>query len=203
MPVIGILGGVGSGKSSVVRHVSGLKLHIIDADRIGHEQLSDPKIQSEIRRHFGDHVFAPDGSVDRSRMAKHVFGETRKHHAARKQLNNIIHPAIRRVIHSEIDSASRDVDAVILDAALLLEGGWDATCNWLIFVDTPLPIRQQRVLENRGWSAEELARREATQIHVDEKKARADFVVDNSKSISEAASEMKQILDSVLTRQTP
>lgn len=199
VPVIGILGGIGSGKSSVIRHVTGRKLHIIDADRIGHEQLTTPDIQSEIRLHFGDGVFAPDGAVDRSQLAKLVFGDTTAHQTARQQLNNIVHPAIRRVIHSEIDSASRDVDAVILDAALLLEGGWDATCDWLIFVDTPAGVRQQRVLENRGWSGAELARREATQLSISDKKDRADFVVDNSGSIEQAAADMKQVLDSILS----
>ena len=94
---------------------------------------------------------------------------------------------------------SRDVDAVILDAALLLEGGWDATCNWLIFIDTPLHLRQQRVQETRNWSAEELARREASQWSIEAKKGRADFVIDNSGSIEQAAIRMQQVFQSLLT----
>lgn len=93
---------------------------------------------------------------------------------------------------------SRDADAVILDAALLLEGGWDATCDWLIFIDTPQQLREQRVKDNRGWSAEELARREASQLSIDAKKDRADFVIDNSGSIDDAAAQMKQIFSSLI-----
>lgn len=199
-PVVGILGGIGSGKSSVVRHLSGLNLFIIDADRIGHELLKDGRIQDQIRTHFGDAVFSDSSTVDRSQLARRVFGQTTEHESARQQLNSILHPAIRREIHSQIKSAPRDADALILDAALLLEGGWDATCDWLIFVDTPLEIRQQRVRENRNWSPEELARREATQWSIQRKKDRADFVVDNSGSIEQAAFEMKQALQSVLSK---
>ncbi len=197
--MIGILGGVGSGKSSVVRSIADLNLFIIDADKIGHDQLAIPEIQSALRASFGDEVFTELGHVDRSKLAKRVFGESSEQSEARQTLNRIIHPAIRRVINSKIDSASTDVDAVILDAALLLEGGWDARCDWLIFVDTPLTIRQERVQEHRGWSAEELARREASQWSIDAKKERADFVVDNSGSIEHAAAQMKQVLTSLLT----
>lgn len=200
MPVVGILGGIGSGKSSVVRQVCGFRLHIIDADRIGHERLQDPEIQAQIRKCFGDEVFAIDGTVDRSQLAQRVFGPEQHHEIARKQLNNLLHPAIRREIHSQIDAASRDVDAVILDAALLLEGGWDATCHWLIYIDTPQSVREERVLQNRGWSAAELARREATQLSIDIKKNRADFVVDNSGSLADAAHQMQQVFHSILKR---
>lgn len=196
--MIGILGGIGSGKSSVVRTVSSHNLHIINADKVGHKLLSDPAIRNQIRDQFGQDVFSDEQTIDRSLLAKRVFGDTPKHQTARKQLNSILHPAIRREIHSEIDSVSRDVDAVILDAALLLEGGWDATCDWLIFVDTPEPLRQQRVQENRGWSAGELSKREATQWSIDAKKERADFLVDNSGTIETAAAQMTQIFISLL-----
>lgn len=199
MPVIGILGGIGSGKSSVVRHMNGLNLCIIDADRIGHELLAEPEIQAQIRQSFGDRVFSGPETIDRSALAKEVFGPSREHDQARQTLNNILHPAIRRQIHSQIDSVSRDADAVVIDAALLLEGGWDARCDWLIFVDTPLAVRQQRVLQNRGWSPEELARREATQWALDLKQNKADFVVDNSASLDKAAEQMKHVFHSILS----
>lgn len=200
MPVVGILGGIGSGKSSVVRQVCGFRLQIIDADGIGHERLQDPEIQAQIRTHFGNEAFAVDGTVNRSRLAQLVFGQEPQHETARKQLNSILHPAIRREIHLQIDAAFRDVEAVILDAALLLEGGWDATCDWLIYIDTPQRIREERVLQNRGWSAAELARREATQLSLEIKKNRAHFVVDNSGSLAQAAHQMQQVFHSILKR---
>ncbi len=198
-PVFGILGGIGSGKSSVVRHVSGLNLLIIDADRIGHELLLNSDIQSQIRNSFGAAVFDDSGAVDRSRLADVVFGTSVEQQEALKRLEQILHPAIRRKIQSQIETASRDVDAVILDAALLLEAGWDAECDWLIFVATAAEIREQRVIRNRGWSAEELARREATQWNLEAKRDRADFIVDNSGSMDDATTSMNQILTSLLS----
>ena len=198
-PVFGILGGIGSGKSSVVRHVSGLNLLIIDADTIGHELLLNSEIQSQIRTSFGAAVFDQTGAIDRSRLADVVFGTSMQQQEALKRLEQILHPAIHGKIQSKIETASRDVDAVILDAALLLEAGWDAECDWLIFVDTAAEIREQRVIRNRGWSAEELARREATQWNVDAKRDQADFIVDNSGSMDDAAASMSQIFTSLLS----
>ncbi|HIE95642.1 MAG TPA: dephospho-CoA kinase [Fuerstia sp.] len=198
-PVIGILGGIGSGKSSVVRHISSLNLLIIDADRIGHELLLNSEIQSQVRTSFGAAVFEDTGAVDRSRLAQVVFGTSVEQQEALKRLEQILHPAIRRRIQSQIETASRDVDAVILDAALLLEAGWDAECDWLIFVDTAAEIREQRVVRNRGWSAEELARREATQWNLEAKRDRADFIVDNSGLMDDAAANMNQIFTSLLS----
>lgn len=198
VPVIGILGGIGSGKSSVVRQVDGFRFRIVDADRIGHEFLHDSQIKQALTDCFGQEIISETGDVNRSALAKRVFGDSDEQKADLQRLNQILHPAIRREIHSQIDSAPKDVDAVILDAALLLEGGWDATCNWLVFVDTPQHIREQRVMQNRGWSIEELAKREARQWSLQAKKDRADFVVDNSGTIAESAAQMKKVFTSIL-----
>ena len=200
-PVVGILGGIGSGKSSVVRHVTGFRFCIVDADRIGHDLLFDSTIQMDLRRCFGDEIFSSDGGVDRSQLAKRVFGGSSEQKAALVQLNKILHPAIRREINSQINSASRDIDAVILDAALLLEGGWDTRCDWLVFVDTPLQLRQQRVQQNRGWTAAELARREASQLSIESKRKRADFVVDNSGSLDDSVMQMQQVFRTILSHE--
>ena len=197
MPIIGILGGIGSGKSSVVRNVKGLNLFIIDADRIGHDLLADHEIQKSLRQVFGDEIFSEPDVVDRTQIDRRVFGETTTHQSALKQLNDILHPAIRREIYTQIESAQQ-YDAIILDAALLLEGGWDEHCDSLIFIDTPDSSRRQRVAENRNWTAEELAKREATQLSLEVKKSQADFTVDNSGRIQDASDELKRILETIL-----
>lgn len=203
IPVIGILGGIGSGKSSVISRSEGFKLEIIDADRIGHELLQHPQIQDCIRQQFGDAVFTGVTRIDRALLAQRVFGPTDNHKAALEHLNQIMHPAIRQVIQEKIDTVPADADAVILDAALLLEGGWEATCDWLVFIETPQELREQRVLENRNWSADELARREATQWSLSDKKSRADFVIDNSGSLESATAEMNDVLRTILTKHSP
>lgn len=198
VPIIGILGGIGSGKSSVVSHVRRLKLLIVDADRIGHALLDSTAVAAEIRQTFGQRVFRTDGSVDRARLANLVFGREEEHKNALRKLEQILHPAIRCEMTDQTQAASQDVDAVIWDAALLLEAGWADQCDALVFIDTPLKVRQSRVEKNRGWTSDELHRREAAQLPVDAKKAKADFVIDNSGSLEAASRQMETVLESIV-----
>lgn len=206
IPIIGISGGVGSGKSTLIRHVSRLRLLIIDADRIAHELLADETIIRRIRETFGASVFTSDGAVDRRQLAELVFGQTSDGPAdsdtvaSRRKLEQIMHPAIHHSILERIQNVSAEIEAVILDAALLLEVGWANECDAVIFIDTPLHLRQQRVLENRNWSAEELSRREAAQWPIDQKKAAASFIVDNSVSVEDAAGQMERVLRDIINR---
>lgn len=183
-----------------MRHVRSLRLLIIDADQIGHELLADASVRQQLRELFGAGVFGPDGLVDRRSLAALVFGESAAHQQSRRRLEQVLHPAIRRETLRRIQLAPQDVDAVILDAALLLEAGWADECTALIFIDTPLSERQRRVQAGRGWSADELLRREAAQLPVDVKKARADFVVDNSGTPEAAARQMENCLQIILSR---
>ena len=194
---MGILGGIGSGKSSVVRRIRSPRLFIIDADKIGHNLLSDTQIQDSLRNQFGNGIFSEPTVVDRTRPAARVFGETTAHKTALIQLNQILHPPIRKQIRTQIQS-SHGAEAVVLDAALLLESGWQDECDWLIFVDTPTEKRQERVAVNRQWSAEELKKREDAQWSIARKKQLADFIVDNSGSIEDAAEQMTEVFHSIL-----
>lgn len=196
-PVIGILGGIGSGKSSVIRAVKGWNLVFIDADKIGHDLLKHPLIIAKLREAFGDQIFEGK-DVNRSQLADVVFEGTEQSKLALETLNSILHPEIRTEILNQIHSADKDVDAVILDAALLLEGGWAKHCDHLIFIDTPFEIRQQRVIANRGWDQNELQQREARQIAVADKKSQADYIVDNSRSLKAACEDMTEVLTSIL-----
>lgn len=201
LPVIGIVGGIGSGKSSVPRSLSERRsLLIIDADRIGHELLHDSVIKQQIESAFGAGVFTSDGEVDRKALAATVFGNTQEHQASLENLNSILHPRIRKEIRSRIDTAGREqkFEAIILDAALLLETAWHKDCNLVVFVDVPRHIRQQRVVENRGWTAEELAKRESNQLPLEEKKKRSNRVIDNGGSLAKATDALEEILDSLL-----
>jgi dephospho-CoA kinase len=198
VPLVGIVGGVGAGKSSVVRNVKSLRLHLIDADRIGHEQLAVRDIKEQIVKAFGIQVLDSSGSISRPSLAAQVFGDSPEKQQKRQQLNSIVHPAIRSEIRRQILAAPQDVDAIILDAALLLEAGWADECDAVIFIDTSLEQRQKRVAETRGWSVQELQRREASQLSLEEKRRRSDFCVDNSGEISVAAHQMEQALMAVI-----
>lgn len=194
IPVVGIVGGVGAGKSTVVRNVADLQLFVIDADRIGHDLLQTNLIRNRLRDAFGDEIFNDAGQVERKRLAEKVFGGTDEQTQNLHRLNQILHPAIRNEMLHSISQAPQDADAIILDAALLLEAGWADECDAVVFIDTPLEKRQQRVAENRGWSVGELQRREASQWSLLKKREAAEFIVDNSGSPETAAQQMTQII---------
>jgi len=196
-PIVGIVGGVGAGKSSVVRNVADLQLFVIDADRIGHDLLHTNLIRNQLRDAFGDEILNEAGQVERKRLADKVFGDSNEQTQNRHRLNEIFHPAIRTQIQHAIGQAPQDADAIILDAALLLEAGWADECDAVVFIDTPLDKREQRVADNRGWSAEELQRREASQWSLLKKREAADFVVDNSGSMETASQQMTQIIEQI------
>ncbi len=183
-----------------MRSVKSLRLHFIDADRIGHEQLAVQEIKDQIVKAFGTQVLDPSGSISRPNLATQVFGDSPEKQQKRQQLNAIVHPAIRSEIRRQIKAAPHDVDAIILDAALLLEAGWAEECDAVIFIDTSLEQRLKRVAETRGWSAEELQRREASQLSLEEKRRRSSFCVDNSGEISVAAHQMEQALFKIIAQ---
>lgn len=196
-PVIGILGGIGSGKSSVIRQIQDLNLAIIDADVVGHDVLKSADVIARLTKTFGTSILK-DGAIDRRSLGDLVFGEDSSSQGNLEKLNAIVHPEIRRRLHREIDSAKKTADAVILDASLLLEGNWDEHCDHLIFVDTTEHVRQARVQKNRGWDADELPKREKTQVKIAAKRQRADFTVDNSGDLEHSSRQMKNILERIL-----
>jgi dephospho-CoA kinase len=194
VPVVGIVGGVGAGKSSIVRHLTTLRLFIIDADRIGHDVLLRSDVRDEVAAAYGPGVLNSAGAIDRQKVARLVFGSSAEHGHRRQTLNRIVHPRIHAEILTQLEQAPEHTDVIILDAALLLEASWASSCDAVIFIDTPVELRRQRVLENRGWSADEHARREATQMGLSQKRAAARFVVDNSGTPEIAATQMEQAL---------
>jgi dephospho-CoA kinase len=200
VPVVGVVGGVGSGKSSVVLEIAGLKLFVVDADRIGHRLLAEAAVRDELTAAFGTGILDARGRVNRRALAALVFGEGSMKAVNLQRLNGILHPRIRQKITNRLRSFPAGTDAVILDAALLLEAGWRETCDAIIFIDTPLKLRRDRVLQTRAWTSAELAAREAAQWSLSRKRAAADHVVDNSGLIADSARQLEEILRGIILR---
>jgi dephospho-CoA kinase len=188
-PVIGLLGGVASGKSFVAARLEQLGAVRLDADRAGHEVLRLPEVEALARARWGDSIFGPDGRIVRKALAAIVFQPT---DAGRKELDylqQITHSRIGDRLRAEADavgarnpaSGVQSGKALILDAPVLLEAGWDAFCDHLVYVDAPPSQRLARARE-RGWTDAEFRQREAAQVDLAEKRARSDFVIDNSGS---------------------
>jgi dephospho-CoA kinase len=177
-PVIGVTGGVGSGKSTVARILVELGCERIDADQIGHGLLSDPAIILALRERFGADVVRPDGTVDRQALARRAFEDE----GSVAALNAIMHPPLRAELARRVEAfRAGTAPAAVLDAALLVETDWHTLCDVLVFVDAP---RRSRVRSDRGWSAAELNRREKYQKPLDKKRSIAHYVVKNNSSVS-------------------
>lgn len=203
MRVIGILGGIASGKSQVTRMLADLGCGVLDADRAGHEVLKQAEVQQTLRDRWGDAVFDENGRVDRQAVARIVFGDRtqksintnstkpnpRETHlpsesnpdAERAFLEQVTHGRIGELLGKQAEefAATGRVKAIVLDAALLLEAGWDAMCDALVFVAAPRSARLQRALA-RGWTESEFDAREGAQETLEAKRQRADFEIDNS-----------------------
>jgi dephospho-CoA kinase len=184
IPVVGLIGGIGSGKSYVAGLMNKRGAVVIDADAVGHGVLEEPEIRRQIVTTFGPGVVrssAPNGTqngtIDRRALGSLVFAD--RH--ALLDLERIVHPVMRSRFIEVIESERRRgvAPAVVLDAAILLEAGWDDLCDRIVFVDASWPVRLARVSHSRGWSAEVLRARDAAQWPCERKKAMAHVVLTN------------------------
>lgn len=196
IPVVGIVGGIGSGKSTLAQWVAEhYPVVAIDADRLGHRALERPEIIQQLRVAFGDDILNAQGKIERSLLAHRVFGDSPVHEANRHRLEQIVHPEIQREIERQIAELNpAAVCCVLLDAAVLLESGWDHFCDVLVFVDTPEDQRMRWVTQRRGWTAQELARRAASQWPLERKRAVAQAVVVNDGPVEQGGERLWRVL---------
>lgn len=198
MQIIGLLGGVASGKSFVAKQFRRLGAEVLDADRVGHEVLLLPEARSAIREHFGGKVFREDGQVDRKALGRIVFGPPPDGPRELAILEQITHPEIRLRLKNEAERMAADgVPAAILDAPVMLKSGWDEICSAVVFVEAPDDLRRERALA-RGWTNEEFEAREAAQESLEVKRRRADFVIDNSASAGYTQEQIERLWHSLV-----
>ncbi len=196
IPIIGILGGIGGGKSTVAENLSQMGCALIDADKINHEVLARPEIIKQIINLWGDGVLTPGGKIDRRALGEIVFADSRK----LKQLTDLTHPEILTLQQLLIEQYRLDggVRAIVLDVPLLLEVDCQDSCEYLIFVDCPDLIRLERLCENRRWNEEKIKKIENLQIMLDKKAQIADYIVHNNSDIPDLRIQLSEILDSIL-----
>ncbi|MGO9114843.1 MAG: dephospho-CoA kinase [Thermoguttaceae bacterium] len=192
MRILGLLGGVASGKSLVSRQLAELGAAVLDADRAGHETLRMPCIEEAARQRWGNAVFSPDGHIDRSRLAGIVFAPPPDGPRERKYLEELTHPEIGRRLLAQAEAQKPVAPLAVLDAALILEAGWDRLCDYFAFVDVPQELRLARALQ-RGWTEGDFAAREAAQESLDSKRARADVIIDNSGSAEHTQAQVQRL----------
>jgi len=157
MIVIGLVGRIGAGKSTVARRFAELGATVVDADRLAHEALAEPEVADAVAARFGPGVRDASGRIDRAAVAALVFGGTPAHQAALAALEAIVHPRVRRRIEGLLAAGS--ATAMVLDVPLLVQAGWADLCTDLVVVDCDDSVRRGR-LAARGWSAEQIAARD-------------------------------------------
>lgn len=180
MHILGIVGGIASGKSAVSAALGELGATVLDADQAAHAVLQQEEVKQTLLRRWGEEILDAAGQVDRTAVAKHVFANSPESAAERQFLEQTIHPRIRRHFESQIDNlARRGAPAVVVDAPLLLEAGWGNLCDDVIFVDCNEQTRLERA-SRRGWTKTEFRQREAAQMPIPEKRRKATVEIDNS-----------------------
>jgi dephospho-CoA kinase len=184
--VIGLVGGVAAGKSTVARIFADRGLRHVDADALARAVAAEPAVLAELAAAFGPEVTA-GGQLDRAAMAQVVFADA----TARVRLEAILHPRIRARILAELATARAAGEPVLLDVPLLLETGLAEFCDEVVFVDVAAAERERRAAA-RGWPAGELQRREAAQLPVADKRARASHTLDNGGDLATTA---RRVLD--------
>jgi dephospho-CoA kinase len=176
--LIGLTGGIGSGKSTVSAGLVARGAVVVDADAIVHslQVPGTPVFQAMVER-FGAEVVADDGTLNRQAVADVVFGDPE----ALRDLSQIVHPPVGEEIARRIEQEAATDHVVILDVPLLVEAGRDDLAA-LVVVDLDPEIALRRLVESRGMGEGDVRARMARQVSRDERLARADFVVDNSGS---------------------
>jgi len=181
MVVVGLTGGIASGKSTVSRMLSEMGATIIDADLVGHEALlAGSEARREVVAAFGKDILDENGEVDRGKLADIVFRDR----AALDKLNEIMHPGMRKIVEQRIDELrSRGVEVVVLEAALLIEAGWTDMVDrvWVTVASENTVVN--RLCEQKGFSGEQARARIKSQMPVVEKVKHADAFIENDSDL--------------------
>ena len=190
MKIIGLTGGIGSGKSTVSRFLAELGAVIVDADKVGHNALKAPEIRREIIDAFGEQVLTPGGDIDRGRLGKIVFDDAE----ALSRLNRIMHPRMHDIIKAQLeDYRKQEVPVVVLEAPLLVEAGWTSTVDEVWVTVVPESVVLKRLRERSELSEPESLARVRSQISSAERKKHADAIINNDGSLDELKAKVKEL----------
>jgi len=198
-PVIGLAGGVGSGKSLVATQLAALGCAVIDADQLAKQALGQPEVREQLVHWWGPKILNGQGEIDRHAVGQIVFDDPDQLHRLEQLIHPLVHQARGRLGQRYQEDA--DAIAIVEDCPLLFETGLDKHCDKIIFVKTSRENRMRRLATSRGWSDQELARREKNQIGLDTKAQKADYIIVNDAGEDECLSQVRRVLFQILQAQ--
>ncbi len=191
--IIGLTGGIASGKSTVSNLLRQAGVPIVDADQITRQvQRPGSPALDKLATAFGNQIIQSDGNLDRAQLGKRVFADA----AARQELNQIMQPLIRDAIWQAVDTLKKqNVPNVILDLPLLYEQHYDEDCDLVVVVTVSPETELRRLMARNHYSAAEAKERIAAQMPLSQKVARADVVIDNDASLEQTRRQVAQLVE--------
>ena len=197
MHVIGLVGGIASGKSTVATELAALGAVVLNADRAAHEAINRPEVKQTLVERWGEAILDESGEALRQAIAERVFSPSLADNQELEFLESLLHPLIRRQFKGELAQLSqRGVAAAVIDAPLLLDAGWEDLCDFIVFVESSEQDRVERA-GPRNWSHSEIYRREAAQMPIDEKRRRATHVIRNLGPRGDLQGKVRAFWDSI------
>ncbi len=195
-PIIGILGGICSGKSTVAAEFAKLGCGVVDADKITHELLEKDEVKKKIVAAFGEGILDAALNIDHGKLADIVFSDS----LMLSKLNGIVHPLVlsRAEVLIERYTLEPKVKAIVLDIPLLVEVGWHKRCQKLVFVKCRRRLRVDRAKKIWGFDENQLKIRENFQFSIDKKAAIADNTIDNNSGFSALAEQVAGVFSCII-----
>ena len=191
MLVIGLTGGIGTGKTEVSRLLSGLGAVVINADQVGHEAYTPQSEAWEaVVKAFGEEILQPDGEIDRRKLGGIVFADP----AQLAILNGIMHPRMAAIVKEKLVGLEQGgAEVAVVEAAVLFEAGWDSLVNEVWTTESPEEMVVARLQERNGFQPEEIRKRIASQMSSEQRSARAEQVVNNSGNMADLEATVREI----------
>ena len=195
MRFIGITGGVGAGKTEILKYIGQhYKCEIYLADEIGHK-VKEPGTEGyrALVALLGDGILGADGQIDRPAMAAKIFADP----ALLEQVNAILHPAVKKYLMERLAEAKSkgNVELFFVEAALLIEGGYDRIVDEMWYIYAREEVRRKRLSDSRSYTPEKIEQILASQLSEEEFRKHCDFVIDNSDSLEESYRQIRQKLE--------
>ena len=192
MKIVGLTGGISSGKSTVSSYLKQLKIPVIDADEVA-RKVVEPNSQGaiEIRKTFGSDVFEEDGSLNRQRLGALIFSNAEN----RQKLDDLLQPLIKITILNEIEEyRHKGENMIVLDLPLLFEKQYEELCEEIIVVYIPKELQLERLMKRNQYTKQEALSRIDSQLSIEEKRKRATVLLDNQGTIQQLYQQVEQWL---------